>query len=64
MATPIRADIGEGLETMWDSMIDLLLVAVLMKLDGSVSDIVARASQLTLTVSAFDLETHFVTTFG
>ncbi len=32
MAAPVRADIGERLEAMWDSVIDLFLISVLVHL--------------------------------
>ena len=60
VAAPIRADIGKGLETVRDTMVDLLCIVVLKRKDVSETprqDLCSRHTPI------FDFDIHFVTTF-
>jgi hypothetical protein len=67
MATPIRTDIGNGLESVRNTMIDFVLVCILLNI-GRFSVIVYGSYRIDIiieifTVSASTREMHLVTTF-
>jgi hypothetical protein len=59
VATPVGRQIGVGAKSMWDSVVDLLLVSFLDMLADSLT-----AHGRKLTPSAVVLEIHLVTTLG
>ena len=60
MTAPVRADIGDRLKTVRDTMVDLLCVVVLI---GSVNQASKRSSVHAHT-PVFDFEIHLVTTLS
>ena len=59
VAAPISANIGQGLKTMRNSMIDLLLISVL-----KVCELKSRVKNDQALTPDVDFDIHFVTTFS
>jgi hypothetical protein len=59
VAAPVSANIGQGLEAMRNSMIDLLLISVL-----KVCELKSRGEKAEALTPDVDFDMHFVTTFS